>query len=104
PSGHVRRSGARPRRRTASGRPMPFATVADVRLYWERVGDPDGPPVLFVNGTGGDLRARPSPLEGPLAEGFDLVGYDQRGLGQSDNPDEAYSMAGYAADALGLVD
>ena len=68
---------------------MPFSTVDDVRLYWERVGDPDGPPVLFVNGTGGDLRARPSPLEGPLADGFDLVGYDQRGLGQSDKPEEA---------------
>jgi len=83
---------------------MPFSTVDDVQIYWERVGDPDGPPVLFVNGTGGDLRARPSPLEGPLADGFDLLGYDQRGLGQSDKPDEAYTMAGYAADALGLID
>jgi 3-oxoadipate enol-lactonase len=83
---------------------MPFSTVDDVRLYWERVGDPSGPPVLFVNGTGGDLRARPSPLTGPLADGFDLLGYDQRGLGQSDKPDERYTMASYAADALGLVD
>ena len=83
---------------------MPFATVADVELYWERAGDPEGTPVLFVNGTGGDLRMKPSPLEGPLADGFDLLGYDQRGLGQSDKPDGPYTMAGYAADAVGLVD
>lgn len=83
---------------------MPLATVADVNLYWERVGDPDGPPVLFVNGTGGDLRVKPGVLEGPLADGFDLLGYDQRGLGQSDKPEGPYTMRGYAADAVGLVD
>jgi 3-oxoadipate enol-lactonase len=83
---------------------MPHTLVNGINLYWERVGDTDGPPVLFVSGSGGDLRGKPSMLEGPLSDGFDLLGYDQRGLGRSDKPDQPYAMADYAADAARLVD
>ena len=83
---------------------MPFADLLGIRLYYERGGDPAGPPLLFINGTGGDLRAEPSVMTWPIADGFDLLAYDQRGLGQSEVPEGPYSMSDYARDALSLVD
>jgi 3-oxoadipate enol-lactonase len=80
---------------------MPVTRANGVDLYYERAGD--GPPLLFISGTGGDLRNRPNVFDGPLAKRFDLLAYDQRGLGQSEKPDVAYSMADYADDAAALM-
>ena len=81
---------------------MPFTTVRDIRMYYEIHGT--GPRLLFINGTGGDLRARPSIFDYPLAEHFEILAYDQRGLGQTDRPDVPCTMADYAMDADGLLD
>jgi 3-oxoadipate enol-lactonase len=83
---------------------VPRAIAGDVTLYYERGGLPSGPPVLLISGTGGDLRQEPSLLASPLAATFDLLAYDQRGLGRSDKPDTAYTMADYGRDAAGLLD
>lgn len=84
------------------GNGMPKAQVDDIEIYFERQGE--GPRLLFISGTGGDLRVKPNIFDGPLAKRFDLLAYDQRGLGQTSKPDEAYSMAGYADDAARLLD
>jgi len=81
---------------------MPKTTVGDIDIYFERQGE--GPRLLFISGTGGDLRNKPNIFDGPLARQFDLLAYDQRGLGQTSKPDAPYSMAGYADDAAGLMD
>lgn len=81
---------------------MPTAHLGSINLYFERAGS--GPPLLFISGTGGDLRNKPNMFDGPLAKRFDLVAFDQRGLGQSDKPDIDYSMADYADDAAALMD
>ncbi|GAC1308030.1 MAG: alpha/beta hydrolase [Acidimicrobiales bacterium] len=81
---------------------MAFTTSNGVRLYYEEGGE--GPPLLVISGTGADLRNRPSPLEWPLASSFRLVAYDQRGLGQSDQPEQPYTMAAYADDATAILD
>lgn len=81
---------------------MTFLTVNGLRLWCERAGE--GAPLLLISGTGGDLRRKPSVIDGPLTRHFDVVAYDQRGLGQSDKPDGPYSMADYAADAIGVMD
>ena len=78
---------------------MPFAQIRDIRMYYEQRGS--GPRLLYISGTGGDLRAG-RVFEGPLAEAFDLLAYDQRGLGQTDKPDVPYTMADYAEDAAAL--
>ncbi|MDP3852831.1 alpha/beta fold hydrolase [Phenylobacterium sp.] len=80
---------------------MPTVHVNGLDIYFEHLGD--GPPLLFISGTGGDLRNKPNQFDGPFAKAFDLVSYDQRGLGQSDKPDRRYSMADYADDAAGLM-
>lgn len=81
---------------------MPTAILNGLTFHYERAGD--GPPLLFISGTGGDLRVQPNVFASPLAKSFDLLAYDQRGLGRTDKPDVPYSMADYADDAAALLD
>ncbi len=80
---------------------MPTAELNGLKIYYERAGEGDR--LLFISGTGGDLRNKPNQFDGPLAKAFDMVSYDQRGLGRSDKPDHPYAMADYADDAAGLM-
>ena len=79
---------------------MPFITVNGIQLYYEIKGD--GPPLLIISGTGADLR-NPRP-ENPTLNGFRVLRYDQRGLGQTASPKGAYTMADYADDAAALLE
>jgi 3-oxoadipate enol-lactonase len=81
---------------------MPFIQVRDLNMYYERQGS--GPSLLYISGTGGDLRAQPRVFDGPLPASFDVLAYDQRGLGQTGKPDVPYTMADYADDAAALLD
>ncbi len=81
---------------------MSFVTANGLQIWVERRGE--GEPLLFISGSGSDLRRKPGPLDGPLSRDFEMVAYDQRGLGQSDKPDGPYTMADYADDAAGLLD
>ncbi|MDY7105358.1 MAG: alpha/beta fold hydrolase [Actinomycetota bacterium] len=79
--------------------------VARVDLGWgslhtERYGD--GPPVLAISGSGGDLR-RSAPAAHPLNREFRVLHYDHRGLGRSDDIEAPPTMASFADDAAALV-
>jgi len=81
---------------------MPRETIGDIEIHWERQGKGDR--LLFISGTGGDLRNTPNVFDGPFPKAFDVVAYDQRGLGRTSKPDQAYTMADYADDAARLMD
>jgi 3-oxoadipate enol-lactonase len=81
---------------------MPFTKVRDLKLYYELSGQ--GPRLLYISGTGADLRNKPNIFDSPLADQFEILAFDQRGLGQTSRPDMPYSMAQYAADIAGLLD
>jgi 3-oxoadipate enol-lactonase len=81
---------------------VPTHDLGPITLYAERSGT--GPRLLFISGTGGDLRNKPSVFSGPLGPRFEILAYDQRGLGRSDVPDGPYTMADYADDAAGLLE
>ena len=80
---------------------MPIAHLPFIDLYYERAGA--GPPLLYISGTGGDLRTRPGVFQGPLPGRFEVLAFDQRGMGRSAKPDIPYSMADYADDAAALM-
>lgn len=80
---------------------MPFIQTNDIDVYYETGGQ--GPRVLFISGTGGDLRIRPNVFDSPLADAREILTFDQRGLGQTRAPEVAYSMADYADDAAALL-
>ena len=80
---------------------MPTVRCGDIDVYYERSGE--GPPLLFLNGSGATL-ASSGLLVDLFRSSFDVVAHDQRGLGKTDVPPGPYTMADYAADALTLMD
>jgi len=81
---------------------VPFGPANGISLYYEL--DGAGERLLFISGTGADLRRQPRLSDGPMAESFEVLAFDQRGLGQSDAPEGPYTMADYADDAAALLD
>ncbi len=81
---------------------MPRDAVGDIDIYWERQGS--GVPLIFISGTGSDLRTSGGIFDGLYPNTFDLLAYDQRGLGQTSKPATPCSMADYADDAARPVD
>src|ERR1700722_1691518 len=96
-------------RRTAaaSALPQPYATgmptceLGSLTVYFEQAGT--GERLLLISGTGGDLRNPPRVFDTPLASHFEILAYDQRGLGQTDIPEGPYTMAEYGDDAAALL-
>lgn len=81
---------------------MPFVSVRDIRIHYEIRGQ--GPRLLFISGTNADLRRSPNIFDYPLLRHFEILAYDQRGLGQTDRPDLPYTMADYTSDAYELLE
>jgi 3-oxoadipate enol-lactonase len=85
---------------------VPFGDVNGITVYYELTGtpSPDGSNrLLCISGSGGDLRQQPR-IDSAFEETFEVLSYDQRGLGQTSVPDGPYTMADYADDAAGLLD
>jgi pimeloyl-ACP methyl ester carboxylesterase len=72
-----------------------------VRLHYRRVGS--GEPLLLAMGTSGSLGMW-APFEATLAERYDVVSFDYRGLGDSERGDGAITVASLADDAAALLD
>jgi pimeloyl-ACP methyl ester carboxylesterase len=82
---------------------MPHATAADgARLYFEVHGRGERA-VLLIMGLGGDGHIW-EPQVAPLAARRRVVVLDNRGMGRSDKPAAAYSIATLAADAIAVLD
>jgi pimeloyl-ACP methyl ester carboxylesterase len=80
---------------------VPTVHVNGIDIYYEREGE--GQPLLFLNGSGSTLETSKIVID-QFRTRFDVVAHDQRGLGRTSIPEGPYSMADYAADALGLLD
>ncbi|MGC3981289.1 MAG: alpha/beta hydrolase [Steroidobacteraceae bacterium] len=81
---------------------MPFATIRDISVNYEMAGQ--GPRLLLIPGTNADLRRKPRLINGLLSQRFEVLTYDQRGLGQSGKPERSYTMDDYVEDAVALMD
>jgi len=80
---------------------MPHIRVRDLEVYYEIHGS--GPRLFYIGGSGGDLRDKPNVFDGPLVREFEVLSFDQRGLGRTDAPEGPYSMGDYAEDAAALL-
>ena len=103
---------------------MPTAASNGIELYYETFGDPDDPPLLLVNGLGGQLLSWDVPFcEGLVDRGFFVIRYDNRDVGLSTHfdveldvmaailglfagepADAPYLLSDMAADGIGLLD
>jgi pimeloyl-ACP methyl ester carboxylesterase len=72
-----------------------------VRIAWERRGG--GSPVVLIHGLG-YARWGWEPVADGLAEAFEIVLLDNRGIGESDAPPGPYTVSEMAADVLGVLD
>ncbi len=80
---------------------MPLVRANGIDVNYERAGS--GPRLLFINGSGATLE-NTAGLLGLYSSQFDVVAFDQRGLGKTSAPPGPYTMADYAADALALTE
>jgi aminoacrylate hydrolase len=80
---------------------MPRISIGDCQLHYERHGA--GFPVMFASGLGGyaGFWREQIPI---FARAFDVVVYDQRGVGDSDTTRMAHTIEGNAADVIALMD
>jgi 3-oxoadipate enol-lactonase len=80
---------------------MPTCDLGSLTVYFEQAGT--GERLLVISGTGGDLRNPPRIFDTPLGSHFEILAYDQRGLGQTSIPEGPYTMADYGDDAAALL-
>jgi pimeloyl-ACP methyl ester carboxylesterase len=83
---------------------MPHVEVRGRQLHVERRGD--GPPLLLIMGMGGNLRHWGAAFLDPLVRSFDVIAFDNRGMGRSArvDPGEPFTIGDLAGDAAGLLD
>jgi 3-oxoadipate enol-lactonase len=72
-----------------------------VKIAWERRGS--GEPLLLIHGLG-YARWGWEPVVDGLARSFDVLLFDNRGIGESDAPPGPYTAAELAGDALRVLD
>lgn len=81
---------------------MPKVALAGTELNYERAGE--GEPLLLIQGMSGNLLAWGRPFSSLLEESFEVISFDNRGIGLSSPVEEAFSIAEMAADTAALLD
>ena len=82
---------------------MAFARINGIVLHHHLSGKADGPPLVFSNSLGTDLRIWDKVAD-RLGHHFRIVRYDKRGHGLSEAPPPPYPLADHVADLAGLLD
>ena len=83
---------------------MPFLQRPDgVRLYHEIHGEPAAPPLVLLEGMGGDIPGWRHNVS-RLARTLRVIAYDFRGNGNSDEPPGPCTMATFVEDTVALMD
>src|ERR1700719_4418655 len=79
---------------------MPTIRVNDIDMYYEIHGE--GEPVVLIAGLNSDHTLYRGIIP-RLAENYQVVAFDNRGVGQTDKPDIPYSIEMMAEDTAGLL-
>jgi len=80
---------------------MPLADINGIKIYYEIQGE--GYPVLMAHGYGA-TKAIWIAQVGTLSKHYKVITYDSRGAGESDHPNEPYSLETLVEDLKGLLD
>jgi 3-oxoadipate enol-lactonase len=81
---------------------MSIAKLGDRDLFYVRRGS--GEPLLLIQGMAGHHNIWGEPFLSALEADFDVVAFDNRGIGESTDVPGEFSIGDLAADALGLLD
>lgn len=81
---------------------MPKIISNDISLYYQTKGK--GFPIILISGWDGDHQSVwPESVVDVLAQEFQVIQFDNRGVGKSDQPDIPYSIEMMADDVAGLM-
>ncbi len=81
---------------------MPKAELPGTELNYERAGG--GAPLLLIQGMSANHLAWGRPFSSLLERDFEVISFDNRGMGLSRRVSEAFSIAEMAADTAALLD
>jgi len=81
---------------------VPKVELLGTELHYERAGD--GEPLLLIQGLSANHMAWGRPFSSLLERDFDVISFDNRGMGLSRRVTEAFSIAEMAADTAALMD
>jgi 3-oxoadipate enol-lactonase len=81
---------------------VPKVELAGTELNYERTGA--GEPLLLIQGMSANQMAWGRPFSSLLERDFEVISFDNRGMGLSRAVTEAFSIAEMAADTAGLLD
>ncbi|MEM6407108.1 MAG: 3-oxoadipate enol-lactonase [Pseudomonadota bacterium] len=82
---------------------MKKMTCNGITMGYRDDGPPNGPPIVFANSLGTDMRLW-DPVLPHLPKNLRIIRYDMRGHGASEVPDPPYSMGALVRDAEALMD
>jgi 3-oxoadipate enol-lactonase len=80
---------------------MPIINANNINMYYELHGT--GEPIVLISGFATDRLAWRS-VQQIFAQQYQVLLFDNRGVGQSDTPDTPYSIDLFAADTIALID
>ncbi|MCX5991565.1 MAG: alpha/beta hydrolase [Chloroflexi bacterium] len=80
---------------------MPTVKVGDINMYYEVHGK--GEPLLLIMGLGTDLTGWMFQIP-EFSKKYQVIAFDNRGVGRTDAPDEPYSIKMMADDTVWLMD
>ncbi|MGN6256287.1 MAG: alpha/beta fold hydrolase [Solirubrobacterales bacterium] len=80
---------------------MPIVATPNAELHYERAGS--GEPLLLIQGMSGTHVSWGEPFLEPLREHFDVVAFDNRGIGYSAPVDGPFTIAEMAEDTSALL-
>jgi 3-oxoadipate enol-lactonase len=80
---------------------VPKIAVRGTELHYERAGR--GEPLLLIQGMSGTHVSWGKPFKAALEESFDVVAFDNRGIGLSARISEPFTIAGMAEDTAELL-
>lgn len=83
---------------------MPLADVGGHKLYFESHGEGPGPPLVLVMGLGGSYRGWLPLQVAEFSQSRRTVVFDNRGVGESEDPGGPFGTADLADDTAGLLD
>ncbi len=79
---------------------MPYVKANDIHMYYEIHGE--GEPLVLILGLGTDI-SEWGGIIGWFAEKYQVLAFDNRGVGRTDKPDITYSIEMMADDTAGLM-
>lgn len=82
---------------------MPIAQVNGIELFYTVQGENINPPLLLISGFNSDSSAWASVMS-LLVKHYQVIRFDNRGIGRSTAPDHPYTVQQMAADTAALLD